>query len=239
VSGNPAGREGEDCRAIDGQSIGPGASTTALSPYLLSRSKRALDLILAVPLAIVWTPIIGLLALGSAVSLRSWPFFTQPRVGHRGAHFRFIKVRTFPRSTPVQADKYALASITTTRFGRFLRRTHLDELPQIYLVCLGSMSLVGPRPEMPDLSERFDPEFARERTRVRPGCTGMWQVSPDAGRLIAEAPEHDLAYLETATCALDLRVLWQTSFGQLSRSQRARRWTNALVADVAAEPVDS
>jgi lipopolysaccharide/colanic/teichoic acid biosynthesis glycosyltransferase len=112
-------------------------------------------------LALVALPVIIVCALGSAIALRSWPFFVQPRVGYRGREFRFIKIRSLPRTTPVATDKYSLDGLSTNRFGQLLRRTHLDELPQLLLVPIGRMSLVGPRPEMPELLERYPTEFAR------------------------------------------------------------------------------
>lgn len=146
-----------------------------------------------------------------AISLRTWqPFFFQQRTGRAGRSFTVAKLRTLPVGTPANADKYTIASVTTTRLGRFLRRTHLDELPQLLLVPGGSMSLIGPRPEMPSLLERFDPEFVAARSSVRPGCSGLWQVSRDADKLIGEAPEYDLLYVAHPSLRLDLWILWRT-----------------------------
>ncbi len=175
-------------------------------------AKRALDVFLGTLLVLVALPAIILLSLGVCLSLRTWqPFFLQRRVGRGGRPFTILKLRTLPLYAPPAADKYTIAAtIETTRFARLLRATHLDELPQLLLVPLGRMSLVGPRPEMPSLLARFDPPFVAARSRVRPGCTGLWQISADADRLIGEAPEYDLYYLQHASARLDAWVLWKS-----------------------------
>jgi lipopolysaccharide/colanic/teichoic acid biosynthesis glycosyltransferase len=91
-----------------------------------------------------------------------------------------------------------------------LRRLHLDELPQLWLVPSGRMSLVGPRPEMPGLHEMFGSDFAALRTSVRPGCSGLWQIGDGAAQLIWESPEFDEVYVANAGVRLDLWVLWRT-----------------------------
>jgi lipopolysaccharide/colanic/teichoic acid biosynthesis glycosyltransferase len=103
-----------------------------------------------------------------------------------------------------------LAAVQIPRLARVLRAKHLDELPQLFLVVAGKMSLVGPRPEMAHLHEATEPTFAAARTTVRPGCTGLWQLSPAGAGLIGEAPEYDLFYLRYASLGLDLWILWRT-----------------------------
>lgn len=177
---------------------------------------RALDLGLAVPLAILTSPIVAVLALASALSLHAQPFFVQQRIGRDGQLFRIVKIRSLPTSVPTDADKYAVAAAGTTRFGSFVRRTHLDELPQLWLVVSGRMSLVGPRPELPELAATtIDPAFGAARTVVRPGCTGYWQISPAANGLIGDHPEFDLFYLAHRSVRLDVWLLAQTVRCQL------------------------
>lgn len=172
--------------------------------------KRLIDVVLGTVLAIVALPVICVAALASALILRSWPFFVQDRVGRHGRRFRMPKLRTLPRHAPTTADKYEIANLEVPRLCRLLRAAHLDELPQLLLVPFGLMSLVGPRPEMPRLHDNGDTDFARVRVGMRPGCTGLWQVSADAGRLIWEAPQYDLYYLRHASFRLDLWILWRT-----------------------------
>jgi lipopolysaccharide/colanic/teichoic acid biosynthesis glycosyltransferase len=175
-----------------------------------SASKRALDLIVGALLAVVLTPVMLLLAVGSAVSYRRWPLFVHERIGRDGDTFQFVKIRSLPPTAPHDANKYEIGRLKNNRWGRFLRRFHIDELPQLWLVVFGKMSLVGPRPEMPRLAATFDEEFVRERSLVRPGCTGLWQISRDSAGLIGEAPEYDLHYVRNWTFRLDIWILLKT-----------------------------
>ena len=172
--------------------------------------KRALDVGLGTLLALLALPIIVVLALASAVSLRAWPFFVQTRVGAGGLPFRLVKLRTLPVSTDHYADKRAIESIPLTWLSRTLRRTHLDELPQLFLVPTGRMSLVGPRPEMPFLHDQMPESFARRRTEVRPGCTGLWQIGRGCTGLIVESPEYDLHYVAHQSLLLDAWIAWRS-----------------------------
>lgn len=173
--------------------------------------RRGFDIVGATALLVVAVPMIVVFAAILAVSLRAWPFFAQTRVGRDGASFRFLKLRTLPPTAPAYADKYAIQSVEIPAFARLLRATHLDELPQLFLVLAGRMSLVGPRPEMPKLHESFSARHQATREAVRPGCAGIWQVSVDNHRLIHEAPAYDLFYSEQASLRLDLWILWRTA----------------------------
>ena len=172
--------------------------------------KRLFDLILGTALLLLALPAIVFCALGVLVTLRTFPFFSQRRVGRNGETFMFIKLRTLPRTAPKYADKYAIGTLTLPRFTRLLRQLHVDELPQLLLVVAGKMSLVGPRPEMPMLHERLPESFADRRTAVRPGCTGLWQIGADARGLICESPAYDQFYLENQSLRLDLWILART-----------------------------
>ncbi len=172
--------------------------------------KRAIDVVVGTILALLFLPVIVVLAVATACSLRAWPFFAQTRVGAGGVPFRIVKLRTLPASTDHYADKRAIESIPLTWIPRTLRRTHLDELPQLFLVPIGRMSLVGPRPEMAFLADQMRPSFACRRTEVRPGCTGLWQIGQDCAGLIAEAPEYDLHYVDNQSVLLDLWIVWRS-----------------------------
>ena len=173
--------------------------------------KRSIDVVVGTVLAVLSLPIVLVLAAVSAVNLRAWPFFVQTRIGAGGVPFRLVKLRTLPVSTNHYADKRAIESIPLTWVSRSLRRTHLDELPQLLLVPIGRMSLVGPRPEMRFLHEEMPASFARRRTEVRPGCTGLWQIGHECGGLIVEAPEYDLYYVHNRSLLLDLWIVWRTA----------------------------
>jgi undecaprenyl phosphate N,N'-diacetylbacillosamine 1-phosphate transferase len=198
--------------------------------------KRAFDVIIGLLLALLTLPLMIGLAIGSAIAYRAWPIFRQPRVGRCGGVFHVIKIRSLPASTPTAADKYSLADVANNRWGRALRTWHLDELPQLWLVPLGRMSLVGPRPEMLRLSRGLPQAFVSERGLVRPGCTGLWQISLAGCGLIGEAPEYDLHYVRTWTFRCDLwivgrSVLVAAGARPIESVRDVPRWTGASVGD--------
>jgi lipopolysaccharide/colanic/teichoic acid biosynthesis glycosyltransferase len=171
---------------------------------------RALDLCVGSVAALLSLPVVFLLLMGSAVVFRANPLFVQHRIGRHGRLIPIPKVRSLSPLTPADADKYGLNSWNVTRWGRFIRRLHIDELPQLWMVVAGRMSLVGPRPEIPRLAEQFTPEFAATRHSVRPGLTGLWQISEGADGLISEAPEWDRIYVRNACARLDIWILFRT-----------------------------
>lgn len=172
--------------------------------------KRIFDVIVATILLILVLPMIAILAVGTAVSLRAWPFFTQRRVGRHGRQFMFIKLRTLPTCAPRYASKYELVSVRVPKFTMAMRKLHLDELPQLLLVAIGRMSLVGPRPDMSYLAAEYGTEFETLRTEVRPGCTGLWQISEHRTGMIYEHPEYDRFYIENRTFRFDLWIVART-----------------------------
>ncbi len=173
-------------------------------------AKRLIDVVLGAVLALLALPVIFVCAVGVSLSLRASPFFVQRRIGRSGRSIAFVKLRTLPKDFPHYADKYHLDGLSLPWFPLLLRRLHLDELPQLFLVPLGSMSLVGPRPEMPLLHARMDESFAIQRTTVRPGCTGLWQIGAACDRLISEAPIYDRFYLQHRSLSFDLWILGRT-----------------------------
>ncbi len=172
--------------------------------------KRASDLVLTSLLLIVALPVILIAAVGSALVLRAWPFFVQQRVGMQERQFRFLKIRTLPLATPAYVIKHRLIKDRIPPFVRRLRAMHFDELPQLLLVFTGRMSLVGPRPEMQECHDLLDADFARERTSVKPGCTGMWQISVAKDDMIGSAPEYDRFYIQHRSVRLDLWIIART-----------------------------
>jgi lipopolysaccharide/colanic/teichoic acid biosynthesis glycosyltransferase len=174
-------------------------------------AKRLFDLALGIPIALMVLPAIAVLAIGVTFSLRCWPFFTQRRTGQGGKEFRVLKLRTLPKSFPAYASKFEWSEDSLPRFVRFLRRRHLDEVPQLLLVPVGKMSLVGPRPKMPDDAEPIDYFHGRLRLLVPQGCTGLWQVGEHAHLRVCDAAQYDFAYLRFGGIALDLWILWRTA----------------------------
>jgi len=173
--------------------------------------RRTFDVIASAALLMVTLPVMAVAVAGSALSLRTSPFFIQDRVGRGGELFRFVKIRTLRAAVPAYVDKHQLDPAQIPAFCRLLRRFHLDELPQLLLVLRGRMSLVGPRPEMEHLHRSLPTDFAALRTTVRPGCTGLWQVSDACTDLIGASPEYDSLYLSERTLRFDLWVLARTA----------------------------
>ena len=173
-------------------------------------AKRLLDLVVGIPLALLAIPVIVILAAAVALTLREWPIFVQERLGKNGRLFRCPKLRTLPRHTPPYASKYAIP-LPERGFEAFLRRKHLDELPQLLLVPFGKLSLVGPRPKMPDEFEPAPEVYGAHRVTVPQGCTGLWQVGQHTGGTVSESPQYDLTYIANASVPLDLWILWRTA----------------------------
>ncbi|MEO7556214.1 MAG: sugar transferase [Acidimicrobiales bacterium] len=203
--------------------------------------KRGSDIAVAACLLVVTLPVMVVATVAAAISLRAWPFFAQTRIGRDGTPFYFFKLRTLPKETPRYATKYDVAGLAQPRLGRWLRMLHLDEFPQLLLVLTGKMSIVGPRPEMPHLCEQFDPAFARRRATVRPGCTGLWQISDRCDRMIHEAPEFDEFYVRHRSLRLDLWVMLRTlslvlpvSRARLTSYDELPAWAGETAAPVAA-----
>lgn len=180
-------------------------------------SKRALDIVVGGVLAVISLPLLVVAAAAASLALRASPFFVHERVGEGGRPFRLVKIRTLPPDTGRYVDKFALDVDRLPRTTRALRALHLDELPQLWLVLAGKMSLVGPRPEMRVLHDRLDARFAAERCRVRPGLTGLWQISPHCTGLIGQRPEYDRIYIEHQSLRLDLWIAFRTLLKILGR----------------------
>lgn len=177
-------------------------------------AKRALDVVLAVFVAILVLPLIGVLAL--LVRRDGGPaFFRQARSGEGGKPFTLVKLRTMVEGAGDIAQWSPADDPRTTPLGRLLRKTHLDELPQLYNVLRGDMSLVGPRPEQPAFVERLEETipFYSRRHLIKPGVTGWAQVRCGyAGSDLGSAWKlcHDLYYLKHRSFWLDCAILIDT-----------------------------
>lgn len=177
----------------------------------LRRAHRVLEVLAALAMAVVTLPILVATLILSAVVYRAWPVFVHERVGQGGVPFRFPKVRTLPPATSAYADKHSIGGGAIPMSMRFIRRAHLDELLQLWLVVAGRMALVGPRPEMAVLHRRLAPIAAVERTSVRPGVTGLWQVSVHCDGLICDRIEYDRLYVQHRNPLLDAWIMWRTA----------------------------
>lgn len=173
--------------------------------------KRAFDIVIGIVLSIATLPLQIIALLMSAISFRAFPVFRQRRLGLHGEEFTMVKVRSLPATAPSEAAKHELVEVKNSLVGRFLRKSHFDETIQFWQVATGTLSLVGPRPEMIGLSAEYDQSFVQNRTSVRPGITGLWQVSSACDGLIGEAPEIDEYYVENRTWAMEVWIMWQTA----------------------------
>src|SRR5208282_2418530 len=173
-------------------------------------SKRIFDFCGAAALLIVCSPLFLVLSILIKLDSMGPALFRQKRVGLNGDRFRMFKFRTMYSDAPVYdySPKEA-EDPRITRLGRFLRRTSLDELPQLLNVLLGDMSLVGPRPEMPFIVETYT-EHHSQRLQVMPGITGLWQLSGDRNYLIHENIEYDLYYIKNRNFFMDFAILLHT-----------------------------
>jgi len=173
--------------------------------------KKVLDVVVGSVLAIVAVPVIVVLALTLGVLFQAWPFFAQDRLGLRGQHFKMVKLRTLHPDVHPYSLKGDLPPGSAPGIAGRIRRLHLDELPQLLLVPMGKLSLVGPRPKMPDRFEPVDATYGHRRVQVPQGCTGLWQIGLHRDGLPGAAPQYDLYYVEHASLRLDLWILWRTA----------------------------
>jgi lipopolysaccharide/colanic/teichoic acid biosynthesis glycosyltransferase len=183
--------------------------------------KRAIDIVLASVALVPLAPLIGLIALAIVFDSPGPAVFRQQRIGKHGQPFVMLKFRTMI-SDRRERDVGPPAGLSERRqvhksptdpritpLGRFLRRSCLDEIPQLLNVLFGRMSLVGPRPELPNIVAQYEP-WQHARHLVKPGITGWWQINRDGVLLMHQATELDLFYLEHWSVALDLRILAST-----------------------------
>jgi lipopolysaccharide/colanic/teichoic acid biosynthesis glycosyltransferase len=183
--------------------------------------KRVLDLACSALLVLASAPLLVLVALAIKLDDGGPVFYRQPRTGRDNRTFRMLKFRTMVVDADRMLDQLRERSITDgllfkmhddpriTRLGRLLRRTSLDELPQVLNVLRGEMSLVGPRPAIPYEVANYE-AWQRERLEVLPGITGLWQVSGRNRLSYVDMCKLDIAYVHSRTLRQDLRILLRT-----------------------------
>jgi exopolysaccharide biosynthesis polyprenyl glycosylphosphotransferase len=192
--------------------------------------KRALDLSLVLACAPFTLLVVGVAAVAIKLDSRGPVIYRQKRIGRGGRPFTMYKLRTMVTSAHEQRQQLADQNERTdgplfklehdprvTRVGRLLRATSIDELPQLWCVLLGTMSLVGPRPPLEDEVEQFDPEL-RTRFDVTPGITGLWQVEARDNPSFHVYRRYDLFYVENWSLRLDLAIIIRTFESVLTRA---------------------
>ena len=180
------------------------------STYLDSWTKRCFDIAICALLLLPALIIMGLASLSILIREGRPVFFTHSRAGRNGKLFWLTKLRTLrvdadPYKLSPESDKELLATAT----GKSLRRHRIDELPQLFPVLTGRMSMVGPRPELPDVVATYR-RLDRRRLLVKPGVTGLWQIAADRNVRVDHDIKYDLYYLRKASLWLDMKILVMT-----------------------------
>ena len=209
------------CRKVPIQHIDPAWALHAMQDKsFMSRiqqiSKRLLDLVLVALALPILVLIIPFIALAIKVDSRGPAFYRQIRCGQAGKPFAIYKFRTMVTDAEKDGVKWAQKNDSRiTKMGRFLRKSRLDELPQLYNVLKGEMSIVGPRPERPEFIAQLEEEipFYRTRLMVKPGITGWAQVHYDYGNSVEDALiklQYDFYYIRYQSLALDVYTMFRT-----------------------------
>lgn len=188
--------------------------------------KPLLDIVGALLLIAILAPVMATCVVVIWVTMGGPVLLRQERVGRFGQPFTLYKFRTMipdrrhsdvaftgedrRRSHKTESDP------RVTPIGKHLRRLSLDELPQFFNVLMGDMSLVGPRPELPSIVRGYE-DWQHRRHAVRPGITGLWQVSERGSTPLHEATEHDLDYIEHLAFTADVSILWKTPFAAFGK----------------------
>ena len=194
---------------------------TALSPTQ-QLVKRSLDVVMSAVALIVFAPIIGLVALAIKLDSKGDMLFKQDRIGEGGRIFKIYKFRSMVVGAPkVQPSVNAYdedgnlihkqkSDPRVTRVGRIIRKTSLDELPQLFNILKGDMSLVGPRPEMPWMVEEHYQEWQHARFSVPQGLTGWWQINGRSDKPMHLYTHEDLEYIRNYSIWFDLYIIMKT-----------------------------
>lgn len=208
-----------------------GITVLGVNPPVLTRSsrflKRVMDLTIALPLALLALPVMAVIAVAIRLDSRGPVLFRQERIGRRGRPFTLIKFRTMSVDAEERRDSLLAqsrdpgwllldADPRVTRVGRFLRRSSLDELPQLWNVLRGQMSIVGPRPIIPS-EDRQLAGWRRSRVDLTPGITGLWQVLGRTSIPFEEMVKLDYLYVTNWTLWTDVRLILRTLPAVLKR----------------------
>jgi lipopolysaccharide/colanic/teichoic acid biosynthesis glycosyltransferase len=182
---------------------------------------KIFDAVVAIAGLLLFVVTYPIIAIAIKLDSRGPVIYSQKRIGLNGRPFTFYKYRSMshdghkpyetPKLEPVHFKTFVFITPTSrlTRVGRFLRATSLDELPNFWNVLRGDMRLVGPRPEIPELVDQYPPEYHR-RHEVKPGITGLAQISGRADLTYEETMQYDLDYVKNHSLGRDLAILWRT-----------------------------
>ena len=184
--------------------------------------KSKFDRTVGLLLFVASSPLILILAVVVRCTSRGPAIYRQTRVGQNGQNFELLKLRSMVRDAEIDGEAVWCATndLRVTKFGRILRKLHMDELPQLWNVAKGEMSLVGPRPERPEICENLVSEIEdyHARHRIKPGITGLAQVNLPPDQTIEDVQRKqilDLRYIQEASLELDLRMISATALRML------------------------
>jgi exopolysaccharide biosynthesis polyprenyl glycosylphosphotransferase len=190
--------------------------------------KRFMDILLSIIGILILLPVYAIISIAIKVNSKGPAIFKQVRIGKNHKPFTIYKFRTMvvnaeqKRELEIDPEKIgdfvfqSRSDDRITKVGAFLRRTSLDELPQLFNVLIGNMSLIGPRPEIPDVV-KFYPKEYEQRLLVSPGITGLAQISGRGEIELAKTIEYDLTYIKEFSIWNDIKILFKTFFSVLKK----------------------
>ena len=193
--------------------------------------KRTADIIFSAAGLIVLMPIILISAILLEIFMPGPLFFKQQRVGKNGRLFNILKFRSMKVDKALEASHdFTRDAERMTPFGKLLRRTKIDELPQLWNVLVGDMSLVGPRPTVKEQTDKYN-DYQRQRLNMRPGMTGLAQVNGNVSLTWDERFVYDIEYVNNFSVLLDIKILCKTVLVVIMGEEKFKRVKSAEGTD--------
>lgn len=193
--------------------------------------KRTADIIFSAAGLIVLMPILLISAILLEIFMPGPLFFKQQRVGKNGRLFNILKFRSMKVDKALEASHdFTRDAERMTPFGKLLRRTKIDELPQLWNVLVGDMSLVGPRPTVKEQTDKYN-DYQRQRLNMRPGMTGLAQVNGNVSLTWDERFVYDIEYVNNFSVLLDIRILCKTVLVVIMGEEKFKRVKSAEGTD--------
>lgn len=177
--------------------------------------KRILDIISSLLAIIILSPLLGVLTVIGALEMKGNPFFTQERPGKDEKIFKLVKFRTMTNAKDENGELLSDAD-RLTKYGKFLRNTSLDELPELFNILKGDMSVIGPRPLLVKYLPRYN-EHQHRRHEVKPGLSGWAQVNGRNAISWEDKFDYDVEYVDNCSIVMDIKILFMTVLNVLKR----------------------
>jgi lipopolysaccharide/colanic/teichoic acid biosynthesis glycosyltransferase len=195
----------ENCLRYDSISI-----TKNEADYFYAFFKRTFDVVFSILILAILSPLFLIIPIMIISTSSGSAIIRQRRAGMNGKIFYLYKFRSMKGKVGYAYSPTSNDDERITPVGKFLRKTGIDEIPQFINVLQGEMSIVGPRPEMEFIVEKYD-SLEKKRLLIKPGITGLWQIKGDRKKLIHENLDYDLSYIENRSFLLDLAIMIQTA----------------------------